>query len=284
VAALVAGEDDEAGSELFEIPMDVDCLAPPVNKGWVGGISRIAPAAGELVVSVDDLGQRWSRVRSGGAPTSSEPCGRPLSVSEAEPVEGGLRLEALSRWPDEAPSILQVTLLDDGTIDCRADVVEGATITDPEPRRVVLADGTSVVVHVSAGQVRVERLAGNVVIASIDAGLSATRIADARLIGSTGVVLHLDGPPALAVLHFDEGSLVAAAVPLSYAPGPTDERLGRSIAVVRDRVFVAGRDGLEAFEAHADDDSDAIVLGSVALPPEAVSLRAPIAVVPLPEP
>jgi hypothetical protein len=278
LVALCADADDEVGSRAFIVEARASAFGAPREAGSVGGLSRIFPTPEGLVTATYEFGARWSLERGPGGPVPSEACGRPLSLGRMLPTDEGTHVRAFARWPSDEPSILDVHLGSDRRIECTARALTGVHLDDPEPRWIDLGDERSLALHIDDGRVRVESLNGLASVGSSLLGVEAERIADAKPISDRFVALHVDGPPRLVLAGVvdGEGLVLAGMRELRSAADATDGWLGRSLAVVGGRIFVAESGGLEAFDV---EESDAGVdLRALELSHDVSRLRAPIVV------
>jgi hypothetical protein len=278
--------DEDGGGHIDAFELDDGVLAGPLRVADVAGEVRLVGSPFGVVTIQEDLGQRWRLIPSAGGFTPSVACGRPLSVRTTRVAKGGIRLEALSRWPEGELGTLQVSVDRSGVRGCGRIPIEGAGAMSDDVRMIGLGPvHARALVDLRQGWLEVAALDGHEVTGRARVAVAAERI-EAALTVAAGperalVAALASSPATLVVVGVDAGaaSLVisdAVAVPLPGEVTRADGWFSRDLVAVRGSVYAATSEGVFAFDVAA-------AAGHVTVSPRAAfdgsSFRGPMEVV-----
>ncbi len=279
---------DELAGDLAAYPIEPSgALGVPARLGDVYGETSVLVTPFGVVVTQADMGERWRLLPAGGGFTPSVACGRPLSVRPIAVDATAARYEALSFWPEQALSSVDVEVAADRVVACTPRPIVGYGGASPSVRLVELGVGYArALADVADGDAVIAALDGYDVVSTATTPFGASRLEGAltfaRGDGTTDLVLLGSDPARLAWVRVGldgSGHVVIAradVVELGGDVARAERAPGRSLAVAGDRVFVATSAGLEAFVV------DGAAGEIISEPPRFAGLRGPIATVTLP--
>ncbi|NUP11106.1 MAG: hypothetical protein HOW73_34100 [Polyangiaceae bacterium] len=279
LALLARDEEEQSGTlalRAYDPPLSI--FVRPRLLGTFEGSTNVLSVDRGAVVFQEDLGQRWILARSDGQWLPSKPCPIPTSLLRVVPTEDGLEVTALARSADDEPVVVHAVITDEGVVTCEQELV--ATPLSPSARAVSLGEG-DVVFDVADGSLVMGELGEQLLPVAFETDHIETAVAyDSD--GATFVAVLSSSPSRIGLVTIGQspdGETVALEVRSHDVNGtiePANAFFSRSVAFVSDRLFVATRERLEAFDLSEDD-----VLAPIELPPLMQKLRAPLTALPV---
>lgn len=273
--------DEDGGGELLLFDFDVETgLGGPRRLGSIQGATAIFTLSFGVVVMQDDLGERWRLLPASGGFTPSMPCGlarsaRPISIEPSR-----VRVEALSFWPEDTLSLLDVVIDEVGVTRCDPKPVEGYGAPSDSVRLVELGVGYErALVDVVDGDLVISALDATEVAASAAiAGFASRLVAVEKSSVSNGVATFVvvgADPSRVGIVDirfYEDGAIGASlreAHELDAAAFPESRALGGSLALSNGAIFVATEAGIRTLAHGGAPPFDDDLLGPIA----AVTLR-----------
>jgi hypothetical protein len=285
--ALRSRDDaEEPAGDLFAAEIDPSgSLGPARRLGRAEGETSVVATPFGVVVSQEDLGERWRLVPYAGGFTKGLACGRPLSVRTVAFAAEVARYEALSFWPEGELSLLAVEVEAAGVTRCDATRLAGHPPVSDGVRLVDLGPGFSrAIVDITDGALWIGALDGEQVVSRVAFAVDSSRLESvtrfARNDGSVELVavgaeparvvwaeVGLAGGGQLELVALDVLALAGDVSQAERAPS-------RVLAVSPPYVFVSTTEGVESFGVDRDQSllEARSVNGSLAGPLAAVTL------------
>jgi hypothetical protein len=262
IAARTTTDEDLAGEQLLFSFEEAAGLADPLSLGTTLGLTATFALPFGVVVAQDDMGERWRLLPAGGGFTPSVACGLPRSLRTVSADASQVRVEALSFWPEDQLSLLDVTIGADRVERCSAKPVAGAVAPSDSIRLVELGVGYSrALADVTDAELVISALdAEEVVSAASVKVLSSRLVAIERqsVAGGTATLVVLGAEPtvvAVVDVRLQQGEIAASLRelhPIDAAIPPASPALGGSLAIAAGDIFVATDQGVVRLDS--DDD------------------------------
>lgn len=258
-SAWIAGrttENEDLGGQLLLFSFDeTSGLSEATSLGWIESVTATLALPFGVVVAQEDIGERWRLVPAAGGFTPSVPCGMPRSVRFVSGDASGIRVEALSFWPEDRLSLVDVTIDPTRVVRCEAKPIEGIAAPSDSIVLVELGVGYSrALADVERGELSISALDGEEVVDT-----AIVKVLSSRLVAierhevaegtATFVVLGAE-PTVVAIVEVGldaDGGLDASLSELHRIDAPIGRAaasLGGFLATLSSDIFVATEEGV----------------------------------------
>ncbi|NUO49822.1 MAG: hypothetical protein HOV80_13285 [Polyangiaceae bacterium] len=254
IAGRTTQDEDLGGEQLLFSFDETSGLSEPRSLGRIEGSTATLALPFGVVVAQADMGERWRLLPAIGGFTPSVACGLPRSVRHISDDASGVRVEALSFWPENQLSLLDVTIAPDRVVRCDAKAVVGMPPPSDGIRLVELGVGYSrALADVIDEELVISALDGEEVVST-----GILKVISSRLVsierreveGGVATLVMLGAEPtvvAVVDVRLDDGAITAALRELhriDASIGPASRALGGFLATISGDIFVATEEGV----------------------------------------